>query len=71
MFKKFISKRFNFSEWFSQPDPTFDIPERLFINRKDLYEIDNKITFTYDLPEFLKVARIVYEDEQRSKRLTK
>ena len=71
MFKKFIPKRFNFSEWFSQPDPTFDIPEGLFINRKDLNEIDNQITFTYDLPEFLKVARKVYEDEQRSKRLTK
>ena len=71
MFKKLIPKRFNFSEWFSQPDPTFDIPERLFINRKDLYEIDNQITFTYDLPEFMKVARRVYEEEQRSKRLTK
>ena len=71
MFKKFIPKRFNFSEWFSQPDPTFDIPEGLFINRKDLNEIDNQITFTYDLPEFMKVARRVYEDEQRSKRLTK
>jgi hypothetical protein len=71
MFKKFISKRLNFSELFSQPDPTFDIPERLFINRKDLNENDSQITFTYDLPEFLKVARIVYEDEQRSKRLTK
>ena len=71
MFKKFIPKRFNFSEWFSQPDPTFDIPEGLFINRKNLNEIDNQITFTYDLPEFMKVARRVYEDEQRSKRLTK
>ena len=71
MFKKFIPKRFNFSEWFSQPDPTFDIPEGLFINRKDLNEIDNQIAFTYDLPEFMKVARRVYEDEQRSKRLTK
>ena len=71
MFKKFISKRFNFSEWFSQPDPTFDTPERLFINRKDLNENDNQLTFTYDLPEFLKVARRVYEEEQRSKRLTK
>ena len=38
MFKKFILKRFNFSEWFSQPDPTFDIPEGLFINPKDLNE---------------------------------
>ena len=71
MFKKFIPKRFNFSEWFSQPDPTFDIPEGLFINRKDLNEIDKQIAFTYDLPEFMKVARRVYEDEQRSKRLTK
>ena len=71
MFKKFIPKRFNFSEWFSQPDPTFDIPEGLFINRKDLNEIDNQITFTYDLPEFMKVARKVYEEEQGSKRLTK
>ena len=71
MFKKYFTKRFYFSEWFSQPDPTFDIPERLFINRKDLDESDSQITFTYDLPEFLKVARKVYEDEQRSKRLTK
>jgi hypothetical protein len=71
MLKKFISKRFNFSEWFSQPDPTFDIPERLFINQKDLDGSDNQITFTYDLPEFMKVARRVYEEEQRSKRLTK
>ena len=71
MFKKYFTKRFYFSEWFSQPDPTFDIPERLFINRKDLNESDSQITFTYDLPEFLKVARRVYEDEQRSKRLTK
>ena len=71
MFKKYFTKRFYFSDWFSQPDPTFDIPERLFINRKDLNENDNQITFTYDLPEFLKVARRVYEEEQRSKRLTK
>ena len=71
MFKKFIPKRFNFSEWFSQPDPTFDIPEGLFINPKDLNENENKITFTYDLPEFMKVARRVYEEEQRIKRLTK
>ena len=71
MFKKFIPKRFNFSEWFSQPDPTFDIPEGLFINPKDLNENENKITFTYDLPEFMKVARRVYEEEQHSKRLTK
>ena len=71
MFKKFIPKRFNFSEWFSQPDPTFDIPEGLFINQKDLNENGNQSIFTYDLPEFMKVARRVYEEEQRSKRLTK
>ena len=71
MFKKFIPKRFNSSEWFSQPDPTFDIPEGLFINQKDLNENGNQSTFTYDLPEFMKVARRVYEEEQRSTRLTK
>ena len=71
MFKKFIPKRFNSSEWFSQPDPTFDIPEGLFINQKDLNENVNQSIFTYDLPEFMKVARRVYEEEQRSKRLTK
>ena len=71
MFKKFIPKRFNFSEWFSQPDPTIDIPEGLFINQKDLNEDGNQSIFTYDLPEFMKVARRVYEEEQRSKRLTK
>ncbi|CAM8649246.1 hypothetical protein MCEMSE6_02249 [Oxalobacteraceae bacterium] len=71
MFKKFIPKRFNSSEWFSQPDPTFDIPEGLFINQKDLNENGNQSIFTYDLPEFMKVARRVYEEEQRSTRLTK
>ena len=71
MFKKLISEQFNFSEWFSQPDPTFDIPEGLFINQKDLNENGNQSTFTYDLPEFMKVTQIVYEEEHRNKRLTK
>ena len=71
MHKKINSNRFNFSEWFSQPDPTFDIPEGLFINQKDLNENGNQSIFTYDLPEFMKVARRVYEEEQRSTRLTK
>ena len=71
MFKKFIPKRFNSSEWFSQPDPTFDIPEGLFINQKDLNENGNQSIFTYDLPEFMKVTQIVYEEEHRNKRLTK
>ena len=71
MFKKLISEQFNFCEWFSQPDPTFDIPEGLFINQKDLNENGNQSTFTYDLPEFMKVMQIVYEEEHRNKRLTK
>lgn len=71
MFKKLILKRFNFSEWFSQPDPTFDIPEGLFINQKDLNEKENQSTFTYDVSEFMKVAGIVYEEGHRNKRLTR